>query len=132
MRLLLDTHVFLWAFAHPERLHENIRSTLRSSDNVLYLSTASVWEMQIKTQIGKLDLGMPVEAFVASQRSLATIRSLPIVERHVWALQSLPAYHKDPFDRLLIAQAKVEQCLLVTVDPVFQHYPVKLLRLDEE
>lgn len=127
MNLLLDTHIFLWSTAQPDRLTATVREALQNPENELFLSVASVWEMQIKIQTGKLNLPLPIETFVSVQRSLNQIRSLPIVEHHIWLLGTLPMHHKDPFDRLLIAQAIAEQWRLVTVDPVFKQYPVQLL-----
>jgi len=83
--------------------------------------------MQIKAMLGKLTLPQSVEEFVLVQREFATILPLPIFERHVWSLASFPMHHNDPFDRLLIAQAIHEDYTLVTADPIFRAYPVKLL-----
>jgi PIN domain nuclease of toxin-antitoxin system len=83
--------------------------------------------MQIKLQLGKLDLRLPLAEVLASQQQTNEIQVLPIALGHVLALQDLPAHHKDPFDRLLIAQANVEKAVLIRHDPVFAHYPVKVL-----
>ena len=88
---------------------------------------ASAWEMQIKRQLGKLDLRLPLAAVIASQQQTNDVQVLPVALGHVLALQDLPAHHKDPFDRLLIAQANVEDAVLISHDPVFAHYPVKVL-----
>jgi PIN domain nuclease of toxin-antitoxin system len=127
MNLLLDTHIFLWAAMQPAKLSDPIRQALEDPANALFLSAASVWEMQIKAQIGKLQLSLPVEEFVPIQRGFNNILSLPIFERHIWALDSLPLHHKDPFDRLLMAQAVTEEYQLVTVDPIFARYEAPLL-----
>lgn len=127
MNLLLDTHVFLWAFGQPHKLTASVRDALQNPGNVLILSVVSMWEMQIKAQIGKLSLPVSVQEFVTVQRVLNHIQSLPVLERHIWTLGALPMYHRDPFDRLLIAQAVTEGWLLVTADPVFTQYPVQLL-----
>lgn len=127
MNLLLDTHIFLWSAGQPERLTAPVRDALQNPKNELFLSVASVWEIQIKIQIRKLSLPVPIETFVSVQRSVNQIRSLPIVESHIWMLGTLPLHHKDPFDRLLIVQAMAENWQLVTADPVFEQYPVQLL-----
>ncbi|MFH1636339.1 MAG: type II toxin-antitoxin system VapC family toxin [Chloroflexota bacterium] len=127
MKLLLDTHIFLWASEQPHRLTPSMQDALRNPENELILSVVSVWEMQIKVRIGKLDLPVSVKELVTIQRTLNHIRSLPILERHIWELGDLPMHHKDPFDRLLIAQAVAEKWRLVTSDPVFAQYPVQLL-----
>jgi PIN domain nuclease of toxin-antitoxin system len=127
MKLLLDTHSFLWWDLQPGRLSANARSALHDPSNQLLLSVASVWEMQIKLQIGRLNLNMPLDQMIARQRRRNRIRILPVTLAHVLALQSLPLQHKDPFDRLLIAQANAEGAVLVSHDPVFAQYPVQLL-----
>jgi len=127
MNLLLDIHIFLWAFGQPDKLASHLQDAIRNPDNALILSVVSVWEMQIKAQIGKLSLPMSVREFVAIQRVLNHVQSLPVVERHIWTLDTLPMRHRDPFDRLLIAQALTEQWRIVTVDPIFAQYPAQLL-----
>ncbi|MEA3341974.1 MAG: type II toxin-antitoxin system VapC family toxin [Chloroflexota bacterium] len=119
--------LFLWAFGQPHKLTSNVRDALQNPENVLILSVVSVWEMQIKVQIGKLNLPLPVKELVMVQRAFNQIQSLPVVERHIWMLGTLPMHHKDPFDRLLIAQAKAEKWRLVTADPVLAQYPVQIL-----
>ncbi len=126
MNLLLDTHIFLWISEHPHKLPPNVRDALQNPKNTLILSVASVWEMQIKIHIGKLNLPLPIKEFVTIQQSLNQIQSLPVLKHHIWALGALPMRHKDPFDRLLIAQAIAENCQIVTVDSVFAQYPVQL------
>lgn len=127
MKLLLDTHIFIWWASEPERLSEKVLNLCEDSTNNLILSVVSVWEMQIKLQLGKIKLHMPLQDLIESQQQTNNIRIFPIELRHVLALENLPAYHKDPFDRLLIAQANVENLFLITKDPVFSEYPVKLV-----
>jgi PIN domain nuclease of toxin-antitoxin system len=86
-----------------------------------------MWEMQIKAQIGRLHLPVPVKEFVAVQQATNNIQTLPVLERHVWTLNSLPLHHRDPFDRLLLAQAVTEKVHFVSIDAVMTHYPVSLL-----
>ena len=127
MRLLLDLHIFLWLVDQPHRLSSTAIAALQDSNNQRYLSIASVWELQIKVNTGKLELPSPVQQFVTEQRVLNNIHSLPLLEQHIWGLATLPLHHRDPFDRILIAQAIDEDFTIVTVDQWFAAYPVKLL-----
>lgn len=127
MKVLLDTHAFIWWDSDPTKLSSQARAVCEDRANVVLLSVASAWEMQIKLQLGKLDLRLSLAEVIASQQRTNDIQVLPVVLGHVLALQDLPAYHKDPFDRLLIVQANMEEAVLITHDPVFAQYPVKLL-----
>ena len=128
MRFLLDTHVFIWWADQQENLSATVLSALKDEANELVLSVVSVWEMQIKVQLGKLKLSMPLEELVATQVETNDIRILPVELAHVLALSALPFHHKDPFDRLLIAQSIQEDVTLVSADPEFPAYPVRLLQ----
>jgi len=127
MRLLLDTHIFLWWASESSRLSPRVYALIRDSANTLLLSVASVWEIQIKLQLNKLQLDSPLQQFIASQQQTNNITILPIRLTHVLALQVLPLFHKDPFDRMLIVQANNEGATLITVDRVFAQYPVTTL-----
>lgn len=127
MNLLFDTHTFIWFIEAPDRIKPHLQNTLRDPMNKLWLSTASVWEMQIKMAIRKLSLSASVEEFVTINRTVNDVQSLPVVEQHVWALANLPFHHNDPFDRLLIAQALAEGYTLVAADPFFAQYSVPIL-----
>ena len=127
MRLLLDTHTFIWWDSDPARLSSRARELLYDQENELLVSVASVWEMQIKLQLGKLQLAMALEDLVAAQQEVNGVEVLPVALGHVFALGSLPPHHKDPFDRLLVAQANAEDAALVSGDPVLAQYPVRLL-----
>jgi PIN domain nuclease of toxin-antitoxin system len=127
LRLLLDTHIFIWWAGESARLSPTILSYLRDKGNSLVLSVASTWEMQIKAQMGKLDLGLPLSELIESQRRTNGVEVLPVGVEHVLALDRLPQHHKDPFDRMLVAQSIVEETTLVSVDPVFAAYPVPVL-----
>jgi PIN domain nuclease of toxin-antitoxin system len=127
MNLLLDTQIFIWFALEPHKLTSKIRTALANPSNILFFSIASVWEMQIKASLGKLTLPSPVENFVQSQRKLNSVEPLAVIEPYIWSLAHLPLHHRDPFDRLLIAQAIHEQLTLITVDPYFVHYPVRIL-----
>ncbi len=127
MNFLLDTHIFIWWAVEPQKLPVSILDALQSQDNALVLSVASVWEMQMKVQLGRLVLPLPAREFVAVQCAVNDIEIFPIFERHVWALEQLPHLHKDPFDRLLAAQTLTEGYTLVTGDRLLSQYPVQLL-----
>jgi PIN domain nuclease of toxin-antitoxin system len=126
MRLLLDTHAFIWWDSDPVRLSPTALAACRDRANVLLLSVASVWEMQIKLQLGKLKLDLPLKDVIENQRKANSLEILPIELEHVLALDSLPSPHKDPFDRLLVAQVNLEGLTLVSGDPIFAKYPVTL------
>ncbi|MBV9865497.1 MAG: type II toxin-antitoxin system VapC family toxin [Abitibacteriaceae bacterium] len=127
MRVLLDTHIFLWWDNAPDQLSAQALSLCQDSANTLVLSVVSVWEMQIKQQLGKLTLRLPLAELIEDQQKTNGIEILPVSLAHVLLLESLPSHHKDPFDRLLIAQANAEDISLLSVDPSFKQYPVKLL-----
>ena len=127
MKLLLDTHAFIWWFDAPEKLSPKASALLADSDNDLVLSVASIWEMQIKIQLGKLKFTVPLRELVESQKQTNGLQILPVELEHVLALDALPTHHKDPFDRLLMAQANIEDAFLISGDLVFSSYPVKLL-----
>jgi PIN domain nuclease of toxin-antitoxin system len=126
MRVLLDTHAFIWWDSDPSQLSARALTTLRDPATTVLLSVVSVWEMQIKSQLGKLALRLPLAQIVAEQMANG-IQVLPVSLAHVLAVDGLPTAHKDPFDRLLAAQANVEAVELVTADPTFAQYPVRVL-----
>lgn len=127
MKLLLDTHTFIWWDSEPNKLSPKVLALCQDQANIVLFSVASVWEIQIKLQLGKLKLNLPLAEVIENQQQINNIEVLPVTLSHVLALQSLPAHHKDPFDRLLIAQANVENAVIVSNDSVFAKYPVKLL-----
>lgn len=127
MKLLLDTNAFIWWNAEPDKLPQRVFSLFQDMTNVLMLSVASVWEIQIKLQSGKLTMAAPLETIVQLNRERNDLQILPIMLEHVLQLGSLPAHHKDPFDRLLIAQAKAEKAALVTADTQLKPYPIKII-----
>lgn len=127
MKLRLDTHTFIWWDSEPAKLSPQALALCQDPQNSLLLSVASVWEMQIKLQLGKLRLTLPLAELIESQQRANNLEILPVLLAHVLALQHLPAHHKDPFDRLLIAQANVEDVALVSNDPMFPKYTDKVL-----
>ncbi len=127
MRILLDTHSFIWWDSEPERLSVRALQACREPSNALLISVASLWEMQIKYQGGKLTLHRPLKTILDDHVRAGTIILLPIRADDVLALDRLPPHHRDPFDRLLAAQSIVEDVPLMTRDPVFKRYPVSVL-----
>ena len=127
MKLLLDTHTFIWWDSNPAKLSAQALALCQDRQNSLLLSVASVWEMQIKLQLDKLKLTLPLSELIESQQQTNHLEVLPVLLPHVLALRHLPAHHKDPFDRLLIAQANVEDVVIVSNDPMFSKYTDKVL-----
>lgn len=127
MTLLLDTHAFLWVVGDANRLSPTARAACADRSNVLYLSLASIWEIQIKAQLGKLDLPAPLPVIVEEQQRVNGIQLLAVDPAHIYALQDLPHHHRDPFDRLIIAQARAAGLTVVSADPAFAQYDVPLL-----
>jgi PIN domain nuclease of toxin-antitoxin system len=121
MKLLLDTHLLLWAAAEPERLSKAARKLIDNPDNELLFSAASLWEVAIKRRLGREDF--KVDARLLRRGLLDNGYSeLPIISDHVVATESLPPLHKDPFDRILVAQATVEGVTLLTIDSLISQY----------
>jgi PIN domain nuclease of toxin-antitoxin system len=127
MRYLLDTHIFIWAATEPEKLSEKVVKALESPENTLFLSVASIWEMQIKTQLRKLRLPLSLPDIVFMQQQSNDIQILPVEPSHIYHLENLPFHHRDPFDRMLIAQSVVDELILVSKDPEFSKYSVNCL-----
>ncbi len=127
MRLLLDTHVFIWWDSEPARLSPRVLALCQDRENTLLLSVVSAWEIQVKLQLGRLKLHMPLADLIKGQQETNALEVLPIRLDHVLALDALPAHHKDPFDRLLLAQSTVEDVVLVSKDSVFTDYPVNVV-----
>jgi len=126
VKFLLDTHAFLWWDADAEQLPDSLVKTLQDPTHEITLSVVSVWEMQIKAALGKLELRTPLSTLIGEQREKNGLGLLPVLLQHVLALEELSDNHKDPFDRLLIAQAKIEGLTLVSKDEAFRHYDVPL------
>ncbi len=127
MKLLLDTHAFIWWDSAPTRLPPKVADLCRDRANQVILSVASVWEMQIKLQLGKLRVNRPLAELIEAQQRTNAIEVLPVTLSHVLALEALPSHHRDPFDRLLMAQANVEGAVIVSHDSAFADYPVQLV-----
>ena len=123
MKCLLDTHAFLWWMDDPGFLSEQARTTIKSGRNQIYMSAAVVWEMVIKKSLGKLDIPYQLDEALARNR----FPVLPITVSHALAVQTLPPLHRDPFDRILIAQSLCEGLTLITRDPSIIKYPISFL-----
>jgi PIN domain nuclease of toxin-antitoxin system len=124
MRVLLDTHVFLWWIEDAPALSRKARAAIANPDNECLLSVGSCWEMAIKASLGKLRFAQTIERFIPEQLAANAIGQLAIEFRHVAKVATLPFHHRDPFDRLLAAQAIEERCSIVSADPIFRKYGV--------
>ena len=127
MRVLLDTHVWLWMTTTPQRLSAAARKVVERDDTHLFLSAASVWEIAIKYAIQKLPLPEAPARFVPSRMQMMNVQPLAVDHSAALHVATLPAHHADPFDRLLVAQAQLEDLTFLTGDPVFRFYDVDVL-----
>ena len=126
MKLLLDTHTFLWFIDDTPML--SVRGkTLLEAENDLLLSVGSLWEIAVKLRLGKLTVAMPTEVLMTEHVTVNNIEVLPISVPHLIQVSTLPLHHRDPFDRLIIAQAIVEKIPIVSADPAFDAYPIERL-----
>lgn len=125
MRQLLNTHTFIWFVTGSDRINNKVRRQIESNDNLL--SIASLWEIAIKSSIGKLDLELSIEQLVEEQIIANGIELLDITTEHIAIVADLPLHHRDPFDRLIIAQAMGEQMLVVEMDKIFDSYSIQRL-----
>ncbi|AFZ53297.1 type II toxin-antitoxin system VapC family toxin [Cyanobacterium aponinum] len=124
---MLDTHAFIWWNLTPEKLSLNGLSLIEDKENIFYLSIASVWEMQIKISINKLHFDNPLSQIITKQRNINNLQILSIELEHIWELKNLPLHHKDPFDRILIAQAMIEKIPILTIDSIFHNYSINTI-----
>ena len=125
MRILLDTHSFLWWITDDPRLSPRAREIMSDGENRLFLSAASGWEIAIKSRLGRLVIPEPVAAFVPAQLAGNAIEGLPISMGHALHVSSLPDHHRDPFDRILVAQSELEHLPILTGDPLIAQYGVE-------
>jgi PIN domain nuclease of toxin-antitoxin system len=121
MRLLVDTHILLWALGEPGRLGHATRTQLESAENEVFFSAASIWEIAIKVQAGRLTLPLPIEDLSDAAQTMGFVE-LPVRAVHAAGVSRLPSHHRDPFDRLLVAQAMLEPAWLLTADRVLEQY----------
>jgi len=126
MRILIDTHVLLWGLQDETRLSRRVGTLLPTAD--VWMSVAGLWEIIAKVQVGKLELPSPVGGYLTGKLTENGVSILPITLDHVKRLEQLPLHHRDPFDRILIAQSLEQDLPLVTADPVFDRYPIQLIR----
>jgi PIN domain nuclease of toxin-antitoxin system len=126
MKAILDTHAFLWALAGDERMSSHARDIFGGSTD-LSLSIASVWEILIKVQSGKLNFPRPAGPYLLSRLAENRIKKLSISIDHLLAFERLPLHHRDPFDRILIAQSIEENWPIITADPMFRRYPIQVI-----
>jgi len=127
MNLLLDTHTFLWFIAGSDNLSQKARALIEDESNRVYLSAASLWEIAIKVSLGKLNLSEPFETFIPEQLDMNSVELLGISVSHASRVASLPFHHRDPFDRLLAAQALTEDIPILSADEVLDAYGVTRL-----
>lgn len=123
MNILLDTHIFLWYINKDRKLSTTVRDTIRDRDNQVYLSVVSIWESIVKYQVGKLFFPESPEIYLPKQRDRYDIENLNLDESSVRRLITLPAIHRDPFDRMLVCQALEYDLIIATVDKKLLKYP---------
>ncbi|TEU13232.1 MAG: type II toxin-antitoxin system VapC family toxin [Anaerolineales bacterium] len=127
MKVLLDTHAFLWWVTDSPKLSARARKVIQDSNNELFFSAASGWEIAIKAQLGRLQLPDNLEQFIMEQLSLNAILVLPIQLHHALRVYTLPQYHRDPFDRVLVAQSQIENLPILTADAQITPYTVETI-----
>jgi PIN domain nuclease of toxin-antitoxin system len=125
MKLLLDTHTFLWLIIEDPRLTENAKKSFLNPDNDIFLSIASTWEIAIKSSLGKLHLAEPLERLIPREIKLNGIYLLHIELKHIMIVAGLPFHHRDPFDRILVAQCRTENLSILSSDQNFDKYEIK-------
>ena len=124
MKYLLDTHAFLWFVTDDNRLSSSAKSIIQNSNNEIYFSAASAWEISIKAKLGRLKLGGDLESFIIEQLTENSFGPLAITVSHSLYTEKIPQIHKDPFDRIMISQSKVENMVMITRDKEIREYKV--------
>jgi len=127
MKYLLDTHAFLWFVTDDDKLSSNARSIIKNSNNEVYFSAASAWEMSIKVSLGRLTIKEDLEPFIIKQLAENNFSTLSITIFHSIYTSKLPEIHKDPFDRMIVAQSKVENLSLISKDKNIKKYKVPVV-----
>jgi len=127
MKVLLDTHTFLWWITDDQRLSRRAREVIGDGDNEVYLSAASAWEIAIKVQIGRMKLLEEPHHFILRELRKNAMTSLPIDIVHALHVSGLPIHHRDPFDRMLVAQAEIEGLAILTADPDIKKYSIEVI-----
>ena len=128
MKVLLDTHCWLWLQVSPEVFSPPAMSILKNEENTLFLSAASSWEIAINHRLGRLPLPLPPSEYVPSRMQTSGVLGLPVEHAHALRVAELPPLHRDPFDRLLVAQAQTESMTILTADPQVWQYEVSTVR----
>jgi len=124
MKAILDTHAFIWWITDDNQMSPGARKVIEDEDNEIFVSAASIWEIVIKAKLGKITLPKRADIFLAEQIALNDFSSLPMLNSHALKIFSLPDIHRDPFDRMLVAQAQTEDCPIITSDSVIGKYSV--------
>lgn len=132
MRALLDTHTFIWWIVDDPKLPSYVRSIIGDGDNELFFSAASCWEIAIKAQIGRIKLPSRPDIFISEQLALNAVQTLPIQVSHALHVFNLPHHHRDPFDRMIVAQSQLEDLPILTLDPLIAKYKVKTIWKEAE
>ena len=127
MKLLLDTHIFLWYISGDHHLPDSVKGIIQDSANEVYLSVVSLWESIVKYRLGKLPLPLSPEKFLPLQRERHNISSLSLDEASIVHLSAFPSLHRDPFDRMLICQTIEHKMTIVTMDAAIAQYPIKII-----
>ncbi len=127
MKVLLDTHTFLWWITDDPKLSLRVRGIISNGENEVFISAATGWEIAIKAQIGRLKMPDEPRRFILEQLKINGMKSLPIEMRHALHISTLPIHHQDPFDRMLIAQAQMEELPVLSADPQFGKYEVTII-----
>jgi len=132
MRFLIDTQCWLWAYSARERLNDTAWKQMRSGENIVIFSAVSVAEIAIKARVGKLTLPSPAKEFFATKIPESSVSTLPLYVHHALRVAEMPLHHRDPFDRLLVAQAQAEGLPLMTADPKLAKYDVEIIWAGKE
>lgn len=127
MKILLDTHIFLWLITDNDRLSDKSKHAFTNPDNELFFSMASYWEICIKVSIGKLKLSKNWDKIIKDELMVNSVKLLPISTEHCFQVTQLPFHHRDPFDRIIISQAIIEQMHIMTIDSYFSLYEVNIV-----
>ncbi len=125
MRLLLDTHALIWMVSLDDKLSEKAKTLILDTDNELFLSVASIWEISIKASLGKLILQQPIEQIINQQVQINGVQLISIEAAHALAVSTLPWHHRDPFDRLIIAQSQLENLTILGCDTAMDVYEIE-------
>ncbi len=125
MKYLLDTHVFLWWITSDDQLTKKVAKIIADGGQEIFFSAASCWEIAIKAKLGRLTLPKKPDIFIADQLAINSVQSLPILASHALHVFNLPGFHRDPFDRIIVAQAQLEGMPIITSDPLIAKYDVK-------